>query len=821
MGILIAFLLLISVSRADQQYDKPDLRLQNTQVSLSLTLEQLTPELVATVVKIGLALRQRLDAEVDLLKAIETRCGRANAVGPYLAHFVAVNENIEEVRSGEFILKKAAEVVFPACLPIYDVPVSIKVPVSRHSGPAFGQAQTIIESDAIIVHQPDKSVLNTVKSGHEYARRHGLEGLLPTTEQAYRVVPLLASGRLKDPNFAEALQPWLDTGLRAVNILSHSDAEDASTADVIHTVSQEIKSGPIGQWQKARAVTAAQDVLLANPESKLTNLQNNARFESVAISKKLVASFNLPAGVPPSMIAKEIDPNVNMDVMDDLEPIFAFPQGGAACVPPTSEATDGAGWPVPVSQLIRILELNAAVYKNNLQGFEREKYGKILVFDTGFPPEIMEHETFSIQEFALNRQAMRLAEHDWTIYSKFIRVIDLIGTDPTSGIAKIGATPFDPRAEQVGHGIAVVTLAFGGMDFLEKLKPEDRVRLLNSETGRVIVVRGYAFNNYNQFTATPADIRKVTEKEGWRDTEPDVINLSLKYLSSEGTNIINSFDQQKNVIFVLAAGNRNEHENEGRDIGDYPVMPAIFGGQRSSNVITVGAHDADGNPGSVSNYSDVHVDLAAPGCDVPVFYWDHQNQKLIKTMKSGTSMATPLVSFTVGILRSNGLEPFENKRRILGSADYRPSWRGKSSTSGILNIPKAVATHFDVIETTSGELLFGNLDWHPTGGEIICGRNFLRDALLKLTVTSHENDNVSIRIMRQNHLLPVVSNFWQQECVLRKQSNELSSLRTFKEASLVDGKIQWSHRSMQISEIRDITFCASKYCLQPSTTVQE
>jgi hypothetical protein len=817
VGMLMVLLIFGCEQRTIQQERKPAQPnpLQNTQISLTMTREQLTPELVAAVAKIGLASHQKLDAGTDILETIATRCGRANAVGPYLAHFVAVNENIEEIRSGQFIIEKSHEVLFPACLPIDDIAVPINVPVKRRKGPNFEQAVSVIEPDSIILSQPDKGVLYSVASGLEYAQRYGLESLLATTGPSGRTAPSLTSRRLKDPQFAKALQPWLDTGQQAIEILNQGGPEDISTEVVADVVSQKIKGNSVGQWAKTKAVMAAQDALLANPELVFTKLQATTRFETVGTSKQQVVSFNLPSGVSPSILEKVLQSGVTMYAAEGLEPIFSFPQGGTVCTP-TGKAIKEAEWPVPVSQLLKILEMNAAVYKSKQQGFLRKEFGKILVFDTGFPPSKMENEPFGVEEFTLYRQAQSLAQTDPIVYNKFLRVIDLVGTDPNSGIAKADASPFDPTAKQAGHGIAVVTLALGGLNFLESLKAEPRKHLLNSETGRVIVARGYAYNNYGQFTATPANIRNVTEKEGWRGTEPTIVNLSLKYLASAGTNIINSFDHQENVIFVLAAGNRYENEKEGRDIGDYPILPAILGGQRSTNVITVGAHDVNGNPGNVSNYSDVHVDLAAPGCDVPVYDWDHQNNEFIKTMESGTSLAAPLVSFTLGILHSYGLDTFESKRRVLGAADYRPSWREKSATSAILNIPKAVATHFDVIETISGELLFGSLDWHPTEGEFVCGKTLLRDALLKITVTGLENDKVSVRIMRQNQLIPAVSNYWYRECDLNMEEDELSSLTTFKEASLDDsGRIHWSERAVAISEVRDITFCSSKECLLP------
>jgi subtilisin family serine protease len=110
--------------------------------------------------------------------------------------------------------------------------------------------------------------------------------------------------------------------------------------------------------------------------------------------------------------------------------------------------------------------------------------------------------------------------------------------------------------------------------------------------------------------------------------------------------IINHISQYYNVIFVVAAG------NEGLDItgfvGGYSCLNSPAG---AKEVITVGAFNKNNEHSVFSSWGDC-VDVYAPGEEV-ISAKIHSFNKYVKW--AGTSMATPHVSGSIGVLWSNNL----------------------------------------------------------------------------------------------------------------------------------------------------------------------
>src|SRR5262249_55929870 len=100
----------------------------------------------------------------------------------------------------------------------------------------------------------------------------------------------------------------------------------------------------------------------------------------------------------------------------------------------------------------------------------------------------------------------------------------------------------------------------------------------------------------------------------------NVINLSLSTrLQMENADAIAAL-RGRGLVIVAAAG------NDGKEIGDnFRVWPAEKGGEPSAPskdsavVISVGAHDAEGQPTEFSNFSSSKVAVLAPGCMIPSF----------------------------------------------------------------------------------------------------------------------------------------------------------------------------------------------------------
>lgn len=116
----------------------------------------------------------------------------------------------------------------------------------------------------------------------------------------------------------------------------------------------------------------------------------------------------------------------------------------------------------------------------------------------------------------------------------------------------------------------------------------------------------------------------------------DVINLSL---AADGNNQVleESIDAatEKGVNVVVAAG------NDAKDLSKNEVAPACI-----ESAITVTSVDDEGYISKYSNYNGP-IDIAAPGEDVKSSYLNNTYRLL-----SGTSMAAPVVSAAVAIIRS-------------------------------------------------------------------------------------------------------------------------------------------------------------------------
>jgi hypothetical protein len=185
---------------------------------------------------------------------------------------------------------------------------------------------------------------------------------------------------------------------------------------------------------------------------------------------------------------------------------------------------------------------------------------------------------------------------------------------------------------------------------------------------------------------------------------------------------------------VFAAGNDN------RDVAVPPeVDPAFWGGDQYDHSITVAAADAAGNLWSKSNWSTTHVDLAAPGCSVPTFSWDNAHKKFVPNQVSGTSSAAPLVSFAGNFLRDLS-DSVRIKSRILYSGSYNGNLAKKVWSSRMLDIPNALALHFDTVRDRSGNLLIGSVQW-PQGGVGVCGQPQHRGALAQLSLVMDGDDS--------------------------------------------------------------------------------
>jgi subtilisin family serine protease len=132
------------------------------------------------------------------------------------------------------------------------------------------------------------------------------------------------------------------------------------------------------------------------------------------------------------------------------------------------------------------------------------------------------------------------------------------------------------------------------------------------------------------------------------------------------------------MLFVAAAGNSGSNND---------VTPFYPAGYSAPNVVAVAATDNTDHLASFSNFG-LSVQLAAPGVNILSTTIGNTYQYF-----SGTSMATPHVSGSAALLLSRcALDTATLKTAILNSVDVISALSGRVSTSGRLNVDRALRT---------------------------------------------------------------------------------------------------------------------------------
>jgi subtilisin family serine protease len=133
------------------------------------------------------------------------------------------------------------------------------------------------------------------------------------------------------------------------------------------------------------------------------------------------------------------------------------------------------------------------------------------------------------------------------------------------------------------------------------------------------------------------------------------------------------------ILFVAASGNSSV------DTDKVPHYPSSYD---IPNVISVAALDRHDQLASFSNFGVKSVAVAAPGVDILSTWLGNEYEE-----KSGTSMATPVVSGVAALILANNkdLSVDELRKRIVSSVDKLDNLHGKVASGGRINAAKAVA----------------------------------------------------------------------------------------------------------------------------------
>jgi hypothetical protein len=239
------------------------------------------------------------------------------------------------------------------------------------------------------------------------------------------------------------------------------------------------------------------------------------------------------------------------------------------------------------------------------------------------------------------------------------------------------------------HGTMVFSLALGGPSFLDADAKTrwSRIRV-RANTVQAIMATGTTPGGAPTTEVTEAAVAKAMAEA--TDAGATVVNMSFTF-SSELSILERVIKDRPSVLVVAAAG------NDSGNFDEYAVMPAALGGVGSdlaSQIVTVGATEAEGNKADFSNYDEARVDLFAPGCEVSAYDFKGQPVKV-----TGTSMAAPLTTFTAGLLRELGMRhPAYIKQRLIASTDVHRGLLTWAWSGGTLNPVKAVSLFDDYLE---------------------------------------------------------------------------------------------------------------------------
>ncbi|MCU7522265.1 MAG: S8 family serine peptidase [Ignavibacteria bacterium] len=204
------------------------------------------------------------------------------------------------------------------------------------------------------------------------------------------------------------------------------------------------------------------------------------------------------------------------------------------------------------------------------------------------------------------------------------------------------------------------------------------------------------------------------------DGETSQAIQALEYCIANGIKIVNCswggsagsqalYDEiskanQAGVIVVAASG------NSGIDMDITPQYPAAYD---LPNIISVAAHDSNGNLASFSNYGKISADLSAPGVDIYSCIPDNQYGYI-----SGTSMAAPFVTGAVALIKTVYPEKTnaEVKDLLLSSVDKSSNMLGKTVSGGRLNLYKPLKNS-GIISVKLSESVF-DFGWVALNGNM-------------------------------------------------------------------------------------------------------
>jgi hypothetical protein len=651
-------------------------------------IKDLNPEVVGYVAENGEPRRVSAPAGTDLLKLVSAICGSANARRSYFPLFIAANASNPDIQEKRLQTTKDGVFTLPACLYAEEAVASV---TTTNGGPQWRNPRLMAvakgtDTPPLVAQSIDLDRLAKNASGDS-----GLPSDLATTTTD--PVPPVDFSRLQDLKLVTQYNDLFDSTLASVGFGMSGTNLSRATVDVAKEIEKTLRT---------------QDVWSSNNVKDYSRIPTGQAVTLSAFAPGKYV-FTVKAGLDPSVVAKAfpagaLQAGTDIVGVSDYQPYFAIPQSRTAGNPNRNGPNNGdtgnsaqidcadsgiKPWPVDVEELRRVLQLRQRINRS-------PKAGRLLILDTGFPSSEVGVDPFRKELFIHKTDSSLGADNEEYLWT---------ATPPPP------PNYFFEGLKDSDHGVAVLTLALGGIDMLKS-------GLLTSDLfpgGFFIMMAGYTANQ-GQLTLNGSAVVNTLAGTNWGRVEVDVVNMSLRFKTAGAAgNAKDSVVKNRDVLYVFAAGN---DDPKGNDLGGKPdIVPAKWGGAASPNVITVGSVDAESTYSNFANFGQEYVDLAAPGCNVPVIGWDAATHSANPTTMSGTSMSAPLVSFAANLLRQDYRNVGRLKARLLVSGRYSAKLAGKVRSSRVLDVALALAVPFDIYRDKDGKAHYGHVQWASLGKE--------------------------------------------------------------------------------------------------------
>lgn len=606
--------------------------------------QQVSPVLAKTIAEVGASEMVDLPAGAKISDEIQRRCG---ALDPTVGRLLLeLNDKLKGL-SLTAELKTPLNLEFPACARLPG-PKRVVVQAGDTLEKIFVRAgEATAVAAPLPVNRTVPATPNTqINAGFEKLIRDNMKVGLDT--EAWRN---LVSQYYSNLNFDQvfALNKLTDINVLAANQELTIPGKETSWSEI------RLKDGTSSAEATSKvqaAQTRDETTLLSKPVNRaVSNVPNNVQLGEAAL---LVTSSNIDTSAPACGKASELR----------------------------------ADWPFSAIDLVAQIGRNRILNPNRQPG-DAIPRGRIMVLDTGLDITGDRAQVFPKEYFA----RIRALPDRRTNAPPNLKEVDGINlaTGDNNAVTPValGARP------DRWHGLAVASAALGSrvMDDLRHVVPLPvsiiPVSLVGKEIG-------------DPLTLSAVKLPKAIEVAAEGEKYP-IINISFATPTR-----IDYFDtvlknaKHHSILLVLAAGNDGGDDSTGQ-------WPSMLGGDparaEGAMIVTVGAHDAEGQIVKFSRRGWRAVDLLAPGCDIPVHTIktipdSGDRLSLAPTNLSGTSFAAPLVSFISALLYSEGLLPKDIKARLISSSDPSHGLRDLTYSGGRLNAMKALSVWEDVVEIT-------------------------------------------------------------------------------------------------------------------------